>query len=184
MPHGSPRNTPTLRALMCGCSVRTFVSQPVLCCQQWREGVGLIHFYSPSCYSTLNTKPGKCLCQCCRRQLGRAIGSRPKARVQHRKNVETEQEWKRVSEEELGRAFYHRAIIHSLVNTDKRLSSNTLTVLHGHKQSWYKGSCSTSGTASLASFSSRNCHCISAKLEILHHRAVVLWQPKIPKQQD
>lgn len=51
--------------------------------------------------------------------------------------------WKRVSEEELGWAFYHRAIIQCLVNTDEKLSSNTLTVLHGDKQSWWKGSCSS-----------------------------------------
>jgi len=60
VPHGSHRITPTLKALTSGCSVRTFVSQPVLCCQQW-EGVGLVHFYSTSCYSRLNTEPGQCL---------------------------------------------------------------------------------------------------------------------------
>ena len=54
VPHGASRNTPTLRTLTSGCSMRTFVSQPVLCCQQWWEGVGPAHFYSTSCYSTLH----------------------------------------------------------------------------------------------------------------------------------
>lgn len=84
VPHGSPRNTPTLRTLTSGCSVRTFVSQPVLCCQQWREGVGLIHFYSTSCYSTLNTEPGECLCRRCGRRRGRVIGSRPRQHTKHK----------------------------------------------------------------------------------------------------
>lgn len=126
VPHGSPRNTPTLRTLTSGCSVRTFVSQPVLCCQQWREGVGLIHFYSTSCYSTLNTEPGECLCLRCGRRRGRVIGRRPS---QHTKHKCGEQEWKRVSGEELGWAFYHRAIIHLLVNTEEKLSTSTLTAL-------------------------------------------------------
>lgn len=58
-------------------------------------------------------------------------------------SVETEQEWKRVSGEELSWAFYRKAIIHSLVNTDEKLLADTLTVLRGHNQSWKKGSCSS-----------------------------------------
>lgn len=54
-------------------------------------------------------------------------------------SMETEQEWKRVSGEELGWAFYHKAIIHSLVNTEEKLLADTLTVLRGHNQSWKKG---------------------------------------------
>lgn len=83
-PHGSPRNTPTPTALTSGCSVRTFVSQPVLCCQQWQEGVGLIQFYSTSCYSTLNTEPGKCLCWRYGRRRSRVIGSRPSQHTKHK----------------------------------------------------------------------------------------------------
>lgn len=41
----------------------------------------------------------------------------------------------------------------------------------------------TSRTTRLALFSSRYCDWISAKLEILHHRAVMLWQHKIPDHQ-
>lgn len=58
-------------------------------------------------------------------------------------SVETEQEWKRVSREELGWAFYHRAIIQSLINIEEKLSTNTLTALHWHSQSWKKGPCSS-----------------------------------------
>lgn len=94
VPHGSPKNTPTLRTLTSGCSVRTFVSQPVLCCQQWREGVGLVQFYSTSCYSTLDTEPGKC--------LTRHSDWEP-AKPAHKTQVWRQSE--RVSGEELGPAF-------------------------------------------------------------------------------
>ncbi len=60
-------------------------------------------------------------------------------------NTSVETEWGRMREsgEELGWAFIHRAIIQSLVNIEEKLSTNTRTVLHGHNQSWKKGSCSS-----------------------------------------
>lgn len=87
----------------------------------------------------------------------------------------------RVCGEELGWAFYHRAIIHFLVNTEEKLSTSTLIALCRHNQSWNKGVLQfTSRPASVAFFPSRYWYFISAQMEILYHRAVVLWQHEIP----
>lgn len=101
------QQTHSLRTLMSGCSMRTFASQPVLCCQQWREGVDLIHFYSTSCYSTLDTELGECLCLRCAWRRGRMIGRRPSQHTKH-KCIDRARESERASGEELGWAFYHR----------------------------------------------------------------------------
>lgn len=139
VPHGSPINTLTLRTLTSGCSTRTFASQPVLCCQQWQEGVDLIHFYSTSCYSTLNTELGERLCLRRAWRRGRMIGSPPSLHTKHKcGDGAREKESERAGRSLVG-LFYHRAIIQSLVNIEEKLSTNTRTAPHGHNnQSWKK----------------------------------------------
>lgn len=105
------------------------------------EGVGLIRFYSTSCYGTLNKEPGECLLVSALWKKTRQGDWQP-AKAEHKTQV-WRQEWKRVSGEELGWAFYHRAIIHSLVNTEEKPSTNILTALCRHNQSWKKGFCSS-----------------------------------------
>lgn len=98
-------------------------------------------------------------------------------------SVETEQEWKGASGEELGWAFLSQG-------------HNSLPCKHRGKAVDQYPDCSTwaqpelekgivqytSRSAGVALLSSRYCYWIPAKLEIVHHRAVVVWQHIIPKQ--
>lgn len=72
---------------------------------------------------------------------GWVIGSRPSQHTKH-KCGDSKRE-KKVSEEELGWGFYHRAIILSLVNTEGKLSTNSWLLYVGKTIAGKRGSCSS-----------------------------------------
>lgn len=164
MPHGSVRNTPTPSALTSGCSARTFVSQPVLCYQQWRKGVGLIQFFGASCYSTLQRRANVCVAAVEENEAGWSAAGQDGIQNTKCGNTARLKEWEGRS---LAQLFYYRPIIHCLVNTEKKLSTSTLTALRSHDQS--------SGVQPSTVF--QQMPRVSAKLVILHHGAATTQIP-------
>lgn len=101
-PCGPPRNAP----ITDGGSVRTFVSRPVLCCQQWREGVGLIRRDKLLQY----TQHGAWRKSVLALRREKKQGDWQTAKSAYKTQVWRQQEWKRVSGEELGRAVLSQGL--------------------------------------------------------------------------